>query len=137
VTTDAACIAAVALLWGGYPLVTRTSGFGGTVGTLVLSLAGLVPVTVAAMWTGFAVRPSRDQLLRLGIAGLMMGVGLIAFNRLANGRLDASVSIPIVDVAMLLVSTVGALWFFDEPVTAQKVIGIVLLVTGIALLRPT
>ena len=133
---DAVCIAVVALFWGGYPLVARTSGLGGPVGTLVLSLAGLVPVVVATLATGTAVRASSDQLLRLAVAGLMMGIGLIAFNRLANGELDASVAIPIVDSAMLIVSTVGALWFFAEPVTVQKVVGIVLLAAGILLLRP-
>jgi multidrug transporter EmrE-like cation transporter len=66
----------------------------------------------------------------------MMGLGLLAFNRLANGNLDASVSIPIVDGAMLVATTVGALWFFGEPVTAQKLAGIGLLLAGIALLRP-
>ena len=134
---DAVCIAVVALFWGGYPLVARTSGLGGPVGTLVLSLAGLVPVVLATLATGTAVRASSDQLLRLAVAGLMMGIGLIAFNRLANGELDASVAIPIVDSAMLIVSTVGALWFFAEPVTVQKVVGIVLLAAGILLLRPT
>jgi len=135
-TGDVACIAIVALFWGGYPLVARTSGFGGALGTLVLSLAGLVPILAAALWGGFAVRPSRGQLVRLGIAGVMMGIGLLTFNRLANGKLDASVSIPIVDTAMLLVSAVGALWFFQEPVTTQKLVGIALLVIGIVLLRP-
>ena len=136
-TADVACIAIVALFWGGYPLVARTSGYGGALGTLVLSLAGLVPIMVAALWGGLAVRPSTAQLVRLGVAGVMMGIGLIAFNRLANGELDASVSIPIVDTAMLLVSTVGALWFFEEPVTTQKLVGIALLMAGIVLLRPT
>jgi multidrug transporter EmrE-like cation transporter len=67
----------------------------------------------------------------------MMGVGLIAFIRVANGALDASVSIPIVDVAMLLVTAIGAMVFFAEAVTVQKVAGIVLLVAGIGLLRPS
>ena len=136
-TGDAVCIAIVALFWGGYPLVARTSGDGSALGTLTLSLAGLLPIVAAVLWDGFAVRPSAAQLTRLGVAGVMMGIGLMAFNRLANGALDASVSIPVVDTAMLLVSTVGALWFFAEPVTAQKVLGIALLVAGIVLLRPT
>lgn len=134
---DVVCIVIVAIFWGGYPLVARTSSYGGPLGAFVLSIAGLVPITIAMLWGGLAVRPSSVQLVRLGIAGLMMGIGLVAFNRLANGELDASVSIPIADTAMLLVSTVGAIWFFQEPVTVQKVIGIVLLLAGIVLLRPT
>jgi drug/metabolite transporter (DMT)-like permease len=74
--------------------------------------------------------------VRLGIAGLMMGSGLLAFNRLANGKLDASVSIPVADTAMLLVSAFAAMWFLGEPATARKLVGIALLVAGIVLLRP-
>jgi drug/metabolite transporter (DMT)-like permease len=135
-SVDLACIAIVALFWGGYPLVARASGHGDALGTLVLSLAGLVPVVAAAFWSGVERRPSNGDLARLIVAGLMMGIGLLAFNRLANGRLDASVSIPVVDTAMLLVSALAAIWFFGEPVTAQKLAGIALLVAGIALLRP-
>ena len=38
-TVDVACIAIVALLWGAYPLVARSSAQGGALGTLILSLA--------------------------------------------------------------------------------------------------
>jgi multidrug transporter EmrE-like cation transporter len=65
-----------------------------------------------------------------------MGSGLIAFNRLVNSRLDASISIPIVDTAMLIVTTLGAIYFFQEAVTARKLVGFALLVAGIAVLRP-
>jgi drug/metabolite transporter (DMT)-like permease len=135
-TADVACIVIVALLWGGYPLVARTSGQGGALGTLILSLAGLVPIVAAALWGGLGRRPSDGELARLGIAGVMMGLGLLAFNRLANGKLDASVSIPIADTAMLLVSAAAAIWFFEEPATTRKLVGIGFLVTGIVLLRP-
>jgi multidrug transporter EmrE-like cation transporter len=51
-------------------------------------------------------------------------------------QLDASTSIPIIDTAMLLVSVVGAVLFFAEPMTAKKVIGVVLLIAGIVVLKP-
>ena len=66
----------------------------------------------------------------------MQGLGLIAFLRVAGGSLEASIAIPISDVAMLIVTAVGALIFFQEAVTVQKLAGLGLLVTGIALLRP-
>jgi len=137
VTIDVACIVLVAVFWGAYPLVARTSGLGGPFGTLVLSAAGLVPIVLAALWSGRPAGLSVTQLVRVAVAGAMMGTGLIAFNRLANGALDASVSIPIVDTAMLLVSFLGALWFFAEPITARKVLGMALLVVGILMLRPS
>jgi multidrug transporter EmrE-like cation transporter len=55
----------------------------------------------------------------------------------ANSRqLDASISIPIIDTAMLVVSVIGAIVFFAEPVTAKKLLGIGLLIAGITVLKP-
>jgi len=136
VTPEIVCIALVAIFWGGYPLVARWSGSGGALGALILSLAGLVPITLAVLWQAGAERPSSSALAKLGIAGVMMGCGLIAFNRVANSRLDASISIPIVDTAMLIVTTLGAIYFFQEAVTPRKLVGLALLVSGIVALRP-
>ncbi|HKC51666.1 MAG TPA: hypothetical protein VKF60_12790, partial [Myxococcota bacterium] len=105
-------------------------------GSLLLALVSLVPVGAAALWSGDSA-PTRAQLWPLTIAGLMQGVGLLAFVRLATGKLEASIAIPISDVAMLIVTTVGAILFFQESITAQKLAGLGLLFAGIALLRPT
>jgi drug/metabolite transporter (DMT)-like permease len=136
-TLEIVCIALVAICWGGYPLVARSSGYGGALGALVLTLAGLLPITLAVLWQGGVERPSPGALAKLGIAGLLMGSGLVAFNRLVNSRLEASISVPIVDTAMLIVTTLGAIYFFQEAVTARKLLGLALLVAGIAALRPT
>ncbi|HEY8154323.1 MAG TPA: EamA family transporter [Myxococcota bacterium] len=135
-TLEIVCIAIVAACWGGYPLVARWSGYGGPLGTLVLSLAGLLPIALAVLWQGGVARPSPAALAKLAVAGVLMGCGLLAFNRLANSRLDASISIPIVDTAMLIVTTLGAIYFFQEAVTARKLVGLALLVAGIVALRP-
>jgi multidrug transporter EmrE-like cation transporter len=67
----------------------------------------------------------------------MMGIGLLAFNAVANSRqIEASVSIPIMDTAMLLATVIAAVIFFAEPVTARKLIGTGLLVAGILVLKP-
>jgi drug/metabolite transporter (DMT)-like permease len=128
-------IIATAGTWGAYPLVLRSAGQTGSRGTLVLMLVGLVPIAVAAL-SGDGVWPGRAAVVRLVIAGVMMGCGLLAFHALASSELDASVTIPIVDTAMLLVSAVGAIIVFSEPVTVSKVAGIAMLLGGIALLRP-
>jgi len=135
-TLEIVCIALVAACWGGYPLVARASGYGGPLGTLVLALAGLLPITLAVLWQGGVERPSAAAIGKLAVAGLLMGGGLLAFNKLANSRLDASISIPIVDTAMLIVTTLGAIYFFQEAVTARKLAGLALLVAGILALRP-
>ncbi len=129
-------ICATALCWGGYPLVARAAGYGGARGTLILMLTGLVPIVLAAAFLDPSPPPGRSALGLLTVAGLMMGAGLLAFYALANSPMDASVSIPIVDVAMLIVSALGAILFFSEPATMRKVAGIALMLAGIALLRP-
>jgi drug/metabolite transporter (DMT)-like permease len=135
--TELICMAIVAFAWGGYPLIARSSGIGGPLGALILTLSALVPSSVMVLWQGAAIRPSPVELNKLVIAGLIMGIGTTAFNFVVNSRqLDASISIPIIDTAMLLVSVVGAVLFFAEPMTARKVIGVVLLIAGIAVLKP-
>ena len=134
--TEWVCIALVAVFWGGYPLVARLSDMGGPFGSLLLATLAIVPIAAATVWTGDSIWPTRAQLWPIAIAGIMQGIGLMAFVRVATGKLEASVSIPISDVAMLLVTTVGAVWLFQEAITVQKLIGLGLLVAGIALLRP-
>jgi drug/metabolite transporter (DMT)-like permease len=134
--TEILWIGTTALLWGSYPLVSRSAGYEGHRATLILMLAGFVPITLVALADSASGWPSKGALVKLLVAGLMMGGGLLAFIRVSNGPLEASLSLPIVDVAMLLVSAFGAIVAFGEPVTVQKVTGIALLLAGIALLRP-
>ena len=131
------CIGLVALFWGGYPLLTRAVQYPGAFGTFVVALAALVPASAAALWQSGFTRPTAGQLGALVAAGLMQGIGLLAFLRVASGAFDASLAIPISDVAMLIVTAVGAIAFFGEPVTGQKLVGFALLFGGIALLRPS
>ena len=131
------CIGVVAVFWGGYPLITRAAQIEGAFSSFLVALAALVPAAAAALWqSGEFVRPSPGQLGALLLAGLMQGVGLLAFLRVASGAFDASLAIPISDVAMLIVTALGAIVFFHEPLTGQKLAGFALLFAGIALLRP-
>jgi drug/metabolite transporter (DMT)-like permease len=130
-------IGVVALCWGGYPLLARASGYGGPYGALVLNLAALAPIALAlALWPGASERPALEAVAKLAVAGALMGCGIVAFNALVNSPLEASVSIPIVDTAMLVVTVACAVVFFQEPLTARKLLGLLLLVAGIAVLRP-
>jgi len=132
------CIVVVALFWGGYPLIARLSDLGGPIGSLALSTVAFVPVVIAVWWVGMPQRPTTAQLWPLAVAGVMQGIGLLAFVQLASSRrMEASVAIPIADVSMLLVTTIGAILFYQEAVSLQKLAGVALLVLGIALLRPS
>jgi drug/metabolite transporter (DMT)-like permease len=135
--TELICMAIVALSWGGYPLVARSSGVGGPIGALLLTMSALLPIGALVLWQGTITRPTSVEAAKLVIAGVLMGIGTAAFNYVANSRqLDASLSIPIIDTAMLLVTVVAAIVFFAEPVTAKKIVGIGLLVAGIVVLKP-
>jgi drug/metabolite transporter (DMT)-like permease len=130
-------IAIVALFWGGYPLISRGANLGGPLGALILSSVSLTTIAVATWWTDGFAWPAPAAVIRLVIAGAMMGIGLLAFNAVAVSRqIEASVAIPVVDTAMLIVSVLAAVVFFAEPVTFKKCVGLALLVAGIIVLRP-
>ena len=61
------CIALVAIFWGGWPLVARSAGYGGPLGSLVLSVAGLIPITLATLWHGTQTRPPAGALWKLAL----------------------------------------------------------------------
>jgi drug/metabolite transporter (DMT)-like permease len=131
------CIAITALMWGGYPLLARASGVGTPLGALILTSSALLPTACATIWYGAIARPAANDFIKLIVAGILMGAGTTAFNYVANSRqIEASISIPIIDVAMLIVSVVAAVVFFSEPITAKKLIGLALLIAGIVVLRP-
>ena len=135
--TEWICIVLVGIFWGGYPLVARLSSFGGPFASLVLATLSLFPIALITAWHGDWTGPTRAQLWPVAAAGIMQGIGLVAFLRLATGELEASVAIPISDVGMLIVTTVGAMLFFQESVTVPKLAGLGFLFTGIWLLRPS
>lgn len=130
-------IAVVGLTWGGYPLVTRWAGYEGPRATFILMLTGLLPIVVMALQRSGTEQlwPSSTELVKLVVAGLLMGAGLLAFHALTTSTMDVSISIPLTDIAMLLVSVVGAVLFFGEAITVQKIGGVALLLAGMAVLR--
>lgn len=130
-------MAVVVLAWGCYPLIIRTTGVSGPLGALILTVSALVPIGIASLWHGSWTKPAAPDLLRLVVGGLIMGVGTTAFNFMVTSRkLEASVAIPVVDTGMLLVTALGAICFYSEPMTLRKVAGIGLLVVGIFVLKP-
>lgn len=131
-------MAVVVLAWGSYPLVVRSTGVGGPVGALLLTLAALLPIVTANLWQGGNTKLSIGDWVRFGIAGVIMGMGTTAFNFLVNDRrVDASIAIPMVNSGMLLVTMLGALWFYAEPASIRKLLGVALILAGMFVLRPS
>lgn len=133
--TEYLWIAVVALAWGGYPLMARAAGQQGPFGAVLLMLGGLLPVGLAWQLLPAPDAPQSGFPSLLLLAGATMGVGLTAYHAVLTSPMDASLSIPIVNVTMILVSTMGAVVFFAEPLSARKLIAVALLVAGIALLQ--
>ena len=127
-----ACIALVAFFWGGWPLVARAAGESDPYQPLVLCVAAVIPIATYTALTASTSFPTGLKLLTLVAAGLMMGLGLIAFGIVAGSPLiDTAISIPIINTSMLLVTVIGAIIFFREDINPQKVAGITILVIGI------
>jgi drug/metabolite transporter (DMT)-like permease len=130
------CIVLVSLCWGGWPLVARSAGETGATGSLVILASALAPVALLMAWEGPTL-PSTPALAKLAVAGVLNGVGLVAFHFLSSDpAIEISSAVPVVDTGMLLVTALGGILFFTEALTLQKGVGVVLLVAGIALLRP-
>jgi drug/metabolite transporter (DMT)-like permease len=130
-------IVITAIAWGCYPLVARSAGAGAgqAFGTFIMMSTGWLVIAAAAWWQGIEVRPSTQGVIRLAAAGALMGAGMLSFNAVASSRrLDASVAIPIMDTAMLIVTVIVAVMVFAEPFTLRKGMGLALLLAGIATL---
>lgn len=135
-STELTWILMTAVLWGSYPLMLRWAAFSGPRGTLLLMLAALVPIGVATLVRAGGGWPARAALLRIFVAGVMMGGGLLAYHALATSKLDASIAIPSVNGGMLVVAVAGATLAFSEAMTLQKALGVLCMLAGMALLRP-
>lgn len=125
------------LVWGGWPLLARSAGEATAISPLILAFFAFIPLCFSAWWQGGGELPEKFSLLKLFIAGLMMGTGLITYNSIMGSKLvDITVSVPIINTAMLAVTVIGGVLFLKEIMTIQKIVGILFLSIGIFLLRP-
>ncbi|MDP2629397.1 MAG: EamA family transporter [Candidatus Harrisonbacteria bacterium] len=130
------CFVAVFLLWGGWPLIMRSAGASNSLTNFLLS--GIATLILGLIALGTKVpSPSPPNFWRIGIAGVMMGLGFVAFNYLAtHPKIPVSTALPIINSAILLVAVLGGVWFFSEGLTLKKILGIALLLIAVTLLRP-
>src|SRR3989338_1829909 len=97
----------VSVLWGGWPLVVRSAGIDkpGPLDNLIISFSAFLPVLMFTVWKRQFELPEPGATTRFGIAGLMMGIGLLSYNRVTSSNLiDISTSIPLINSGMLLVT---------------------------------
>ena len=120
-TPEWICIGVVAVFWGGYPLVARAASFGGPWVTRAGRVVAVVPDRLRAL----AGRRLRAAVARSARAARSRGTDagpradrVSARRERRSSRLRSRSRSPT--SAMLIVTTVGALLFFQEAVTLQK-----------------
>lgn len=121
----------VALFWGGMSVVTRLSGLtGGWVAIMIAT--GTMAVSLVGVNSNI---PTMKPLVVCLIAGILNGLGMLAFGKLASWQgIDVSKVVPIAFAMILIVITAGAWLLLDEPLTSSKFLGLIAVIIGIYLL---
>lgn len=123
-------------MWGGWPLVVRPFGTTPALSAIQALMAVLPAAVVVGLKGSDSTTGGPRAIAAFGVAGILMGIGLILFNLLATNRtVEISRIAPIINTGMLLTTVLGGIFFYGEMITAQKVAGILLLCVGIFLLR--
>lgn len=121
----------LALLWGGWPLVAKLANEH-PLNSLIMMMTASIPVLVVAVVTGGMTLSPLPSFKPLFAAGLMIGGGMMVFATvLASPTVDVTVSVPIINTAMMLVTVIGGVIAFNEGMPPQKIMGIGVLMAGI------
>jgi predicted RND superfamily exporter protein len=105
--------------------------------TILIVLGSLIPVLPLLRNQNFAATSGNALLLGL-LAGIINGVGLLAWYRLVagsnEGLWELSRVLPIGIVLLAVVIVIGGRIFFNEPLTTDKLTGLALACAAIWLL---
>jgi len=127
-----------AVFWAAAPLIGRYSAVNPwMMATLVAGGSFLVVLPIIFLHN-FALTDPRGIAIGL-IAGVVNGIGLLAFYRLiagsGQGLWDISRIVPLVFVMVPIFTSIGAFLLFKEDVTPQRIIGLVLAAGAIWFLK--
>lgn len=126
----------LAILWGGYQLLIRTTEVPPLMVALYVVAFGLIPVGAANIWSGAGISGTPRQIGLLMIAGIMFGSGMILYaSLLTNRELDLSIWAPIAAVTITATVIVGTIVFFGESVTPARMVGFVLALAALWFLK--
>lgn len=120
------------VFFGVWPLVMRASGLGAAWVAIMLALgSGLVGISV---FKGTAF-PSLNGLLIGLAAGLLNGFGVLAYGKLIGmPEVEMSKIVPLLVVLIGAVGVLGGYFFYGEPFTLRKIIGIIAVIIAAFLL---
>ncbi len=127
------CIA-TALCFGSWPLITRAAGD--------TSSWAMPIVLIACMLTSFLARigakdafPTKTAVLILVTAGVVNGLGALAYGRLITSTSQSMSALPSAALtAMIVFMAFGGFVFFKEAVTPTKLVGLAFASVGCWLL---
>jgi uncharacterized membrane protein len=116
-----------------YPIMALLIGSGTAFATLMWY------ALVGGNANEIVVTISQPKGLLMIVAGIVNGIGLVLFYRLIeqaqNGSAEMSRMIPIVLAMMPLIISIGAVMFFKESFTFEKISGTVLVLAGVYVLN--
>ena len=117
----------VMVTWGLAPQFGRLSGVNAMMMTVLISLGTLATTLPVAFSQNYAAAGSKALSLAF-VGGILNGIGLLAFYALVAGSnkgfWELSRVLPIAMVLVPIGITVAARFFFNEPITLQKCIGL-------------
>jgi len=128
----------VGIAWSSTPLLARLSSVNAMMMTILIASGTLVATLPVMFSQNYAAAGSKALAIGL-IAGVVNGIGLIAFYRLVagsnEGLWESSKVLPLSLILMLVGIAFGSRIFFGEAITPQKLIGVSLACGAIWFLR--
>ncbi len=121
--------ALVGVFFGTAPLLGRLSSVSAMMMAVLVAAGSLVATSPFAFSQDYAAAGPKGIILGL-LAGILNGIGLIAFYQLVaganKGLWEISKVLPIALALVPIVIAIGAAIFFGEKFTASKIIGVAL-----------
>lgn len=119
-----------------WPLVARVAGTSPLATAFVVALVG--PLVVATFIPQFEWGTvNMRSLIILIVAGIMGGIGIVAYSGLISGKWDISTYVPAALILMIVFLTIGGKLFYGEALSTTKIIGMVMAGTSVWLMtRP-
>lgn len=110
-------------LFAEWPLVMRYSQLSGPWVIIMVAAGTIVVGFIAHIFTPNL--PASKCLFYGCLAGIVNGLGMVAFGRLiSNKATDLSIAIPLMVVFMAVFGALSAIFFYGEPLTIKKGTGL-------------
>jgi uncharacterized membrane protein len=125
------------VLFGLWPSIARTAGSTSTNTSLIVSAVTFLLLTGYMLFknqTGDLIGADSAAIWKLALAGLVNGAGILAYGILVNWQgdgIEISKLVPLSVGIMIISSFISGVLMFNEPITATKIVGVLLLGGGI------